>query len=498
MKTKSRSLNAKTWLVTAVSFVLLLLAGTASAQWTTENATNNIYYNSGNVGIGATTPGFLLDAQSNSSSNATIAISSTLGSPPANVGFLAAVDSSNRGRYDFFWNGGAGGLAIRNGSNSAGNILFLTNNSGTNGLGHETEKARIDKSGNLGLGTTSPGFLFDAQTNSSSNATIAISSTLGSPPANVGFLAAVDSSNRGRYDFFWNGGSGGLAIRNGSNSAGNILFFTNSSGTNGPGNETEKVRIDKAGNVGIGTTSPGRMLDIKGVAGVTELDINLNRGGNGDNAAAILQTAGTNDWILGERGGLSNSDFHLYSFGSSADAMTVLRSSGNVGIGNPNPAEKLDVAGNVKVAGNITLSGTINAHYQDVAEWVRSSEQIATGTVVVLDATKSNQVVRSTQAYDTRVAGVISERPGLAMGESGEGKVLVATTGRVLVKVDASNGPIHIGDLLVTSDVPGVAMKSEPVNLGGIQLHRPGTIIGKALQPLEKGSGGILVLLSLQ
>jgi hypothetical protein len=68
----------------------------------------------------------------------------------------------------------------------------------------------------------------------------------------------------------------------------------------------------------------------------------------------------------------------------------------------------------------------------------------------------------------------------------------------VRVKVDASKGPIHVGDLLVTSDIPGIAMKSEPVNLGGVQLHRPGTLIGKALEPLEKGKGSILVLLSLQ
>jgi hypothetical protein len=41
-------------------------------------------------------------------------------------------------------------------------------------------------------------------------------------------------------------------------------------------------------------------------------------------------------------------------------------------------------------------------------------------------------------------------------------------------------------------------MKSMPVDLGGVAIHRPGTIIGKALEPLEKGTGEILVLLSLQ
>ena len=44
--------------------------------------------------------------------------------------------------------------------------------------------------------------------------------------------------------------------------------------------------------------------------------------------------------------------------------------------------------------------------------------------------------------------------PGMALGESGKGKVLVTSTGRVLVKVEATNGPLHIGDLLVTSELP--------------------------------------------
>ena len=47
-------------------------------------------------------------------------------------------------------------------------------------------------------------------------------------------------------------------------------------------------------------------------------------------------------------------------------------------------------------------------------------------------------------------------------------------------------------------DKAGVAMKSVPVDVAGIKLHRPGTVVGKALEPLEKGEGEILVLLSLQ
>ena len=215
-------------------------------------------------------------------------------------------------------------------------------------------------------------------------------------------------------------------------------------------------------------------------------------------------------WVASDRfvRGFDTNKIGFYN--ANAWRVAVLN-NGYVGIGTTPSSYKLDVNGNTNVTGNInvfgppnsglgniTVSGNINAKFQDVAEWVPSSEKLPTGTVVVLDSTKSNQVVASTVSYDTRVAGVISEQPGIVLGEKGESKVLVATTGRVRVKVDAKRGPILIGDLLVTSDVPGVAMKSEPVNLGGVQIHRPGTLIGKALEPLEKGSGTILVLLSLQ
>ena len=66
------------------------------------------------------------------------------------------------------------------------------------------------------------------------------------------------------------------------------------------------------------------------------------------------------------------------------------------------------------------------------------------------------------------------------------------------MKVDTTDGPIQIGDLLVTSTREGFATKSVPIEIGGARMHRPGTLIGKALEPLTSGTGEILVLLSLQ
>ena len=72
------------------------------------------------------------------------------------------------------------------------------------------------------------------------------------------------------------------------------------------------------------------------------------------------------------------------------------------------------------------------------------------------------------------------------------GEVPLAMVGIVPCKVTGENGPIRRGDLLVTSSAAGFAMK------GTDRTRMMGAVVGKALQPLESGSGVIECMVTLQ
>ena len=131
---------------------------------------------------------------------------------------------------------------------------------------------------------------------------------------------------------------------------------------------------------------------------------------------------------------------------------------------------------------------------------VRDGEaDIEPGTVVSIDPDHEGRLEPSREAYDHRVAGIVSGaggvRPGMVMAQEGSiasGEHPVALTGRVYCRATAANGPIRPGDLLTTSDVPGLAMRvSDPA-------RAQGAILGKAMGTLEEGEGLVLVLVGLQ
>jgi len=127
---------------------------------------------------------------------------------------------------------------------------------------------------------------------------------------------------------------------------------------------------------------------------------------------------------------------------------------------------------------------------------ILGEEKIEPGTVMVLG--QEGALQQSQQAYDKRVAGVVSGagdlRPGIVLGrrQPQGSRMAIALLGKVYCKADAQYAPIDVGDLLTTSYTPGHAMKAEDASKSF------GATVGKALRPLKGGCGLIPILVALQ
>jgi hypothetical protein len=128
----------------------------------------------------------------------------------------------------------------------------------------------------------------------------------------------------------------------------------------------------------------------------------------------------------------------------------------------------------------------------DFAEVLPAADGLEAGDVLIIGA--DGKLAKSTAPYQTQVAGVYSARPsyiGNASMLGQDGYVPLAVVGITPIKATAENGPIQPGDMLTTSSTPGFAMKAG--------ANPPsGTVIGKALSPLEGEVGIVRALVMLQ
>jgi uncharacterized protein YaiE (UPF0345 family) len=271
---------------------------------------------SGNVGMGTASPnrtGFTAPVLS--ITNGTSGIIELIGTQTADgtIGQVAFYNTSSSVRI-------AQILGVRSGANNSGALTFQTNNAGTLG-----ERARIDSSGNLLVGTTTPIY------NTAGRGLITIN---GSSAAALGFTAgAVDK---------------GIILHTGtdmimSNSvSGAITFQTNN---------TERARIDSSGNVGIGETNPVAALHVSRLAAAAATNA----------LAFTLTRPGTADSLL--------------SYWSDAYS--------------PNGASATLKLGSINATGrSINSTGTNNASGSDYAEYMTKCDDfvVAKGDVVGVNA----------------------------------------------------------------------------------------------------------------
>jgi len=117
------------------------------------------------------------------------------------------------------------------------------------------------------------------------------------------------------------------------------------------------------------------------------------------------------------------------------------------------------------------------------------------GDVLVASTAGKGALALSSLAYSPAVVGVYSASPAFVAGQpvpedqQADG-LPVTLLGIVPCKVSAENGPIRLGDLLVTSSTAGHAMRADDPPAG--------TILGKALEAFEDDAGLIQVLVMLR
>ncbi len=260
-------------------------------------------------------------------------------------------------------------------------------------------------------------------------------------------------------------------------------------------NGAEALRISPRDNPGVDTPAASARLLVEGDL---RIGASINSAftiqhGDGSPNAGYIRFGDRTGWKLhvGRSRESSVVNRTPLNTGTTGVLMTI-QDNGNIGIGTAEPKEKLEVNGNIVATGDIRLTNA------DCAEDFNVSEValVEPGTVMVLG--EEEILLPSHQAYDKRVAGVISGagnyKPGIVLDkqESQQRRLPVALLGKVYCKVDAQYGAIETGDLLTTSPTPGYAMKADD------PLKAFGAVIGKALRPLAAGHSLIPILIALQ
>jgi hypothetical protein len=358
--------------------------------------------------------------------------------------------------------------------------------------------------GNVGIGTTSPDELLDIS--ATGNATIQLTSTgsnqQGQALGKINFYSADTSTPGAGVKASITAWVESETATEGD--ASSLAFYT----SNGSSNNSERLRIDKLGNVGIGTTSPDAELNVATSNGAANINLDSFDDGAGTSVFALrkshIDTVGTKTTtltgdILGQiqfQGVDSGSAFDTGAYiravqngtagvkvptdlilESSTGAATnanqlVLATNGNVGIGAASPQSKLNINGGVgSLATGLTFGDGDSGIYQQVdnqLDFVVNSVRKLRLDSGYLDMASNDGATLSASAPSATIPvflprGRNDQNTGI--GSAAADQVSLIAGGSEIVNV-ATTGITVNGNIAVTGTVDGVDVSTLSTTVG--------------------------------
>jgi hypothetical protein len=359
--------------------------------------------------------------------------------------------------------------SINTGS-GASDLSFITDANGT------TEAMRIDSSGNVGIGDSSPEKILHVSYASASTSVNKTASALTDP------VIVIENLNdaSGNYSGIQFSGSGSASTdtvassaiygfnesRGGTYPYGYMTFYTTNSG----GTHAERMRIDSSGNVGIGTSSPSSyssaannlvVQDTAGEGGITIVSTNTG--------SSNIFFADTDAAVQGQIKYQHSGDYMRF-YTAASEAMRI-NSSGNVGIGTSSPSHPMTIQADGTNGNSIKIIGDSTNNSGRIL-WRNNADTSATAEISV-DSSENMIFAAGGNAEDMRIDSSGNLLVGTASADNGDAGFEARSDGRIFSTATSSSSFNRL-----SSDGAIIAFQKDTLPVGSIGTSGNLLVIG--------------------